>query len=158
MVDSVPSRSSHQGERSEPIHDASDEHRPANNGCGVIPDSIRRVLDTVETIEITTTGRSTGRPRRIEIWMHAIAGRYIITGTPGARDWYANLLANPALVVHLPGGIEYQANATPVTDEDFRRTVFNSARTWWYRTQNPVDELVATSPMVELVTATPVEK
>jgi len=110
------------------------------------------MLNTVETIEITTTGRSTGMPRRIEIWIYAIADRYIITGTPGARDWYANLLANPTLLVHLPGGAELQARVVPVTDPGFRRTVFTSAKTWWYRSQNPVDELVATSPMVELVT------
>jgi F420H(2)-dependent quinone reductase len=42
-------------------------------------------------IDITTTGRKTGEPRRIEIWFHRLDGRYFITGAPGRpRDWYAN--------------------------------------------------------------------
>jgi hypothetical protein len=122
----------------------------------MIPEPVRRMLDRVETIEITTTGRSSGLPRRIEIWMFGVADRYVITGTPGARDWYANVLAEPSLLIHLPDGTELRARTTPVTDPEFRRTVFTSANTWWYRTQSPVDELVATSPMIELVAIEPV--
>ena len=111
---------------------------------------IRRVLDTAETVDITTTGRTSGKPRRIEIWMYAVDGRYVITGTPGPRDWYANLLAEPRLTLHLPGEIDLGAVATPVTDEPIRHAVFTAEKTWWYRSQVPVADLVATSPMVEL--------
>ena len=46
--------------------------------------SIEQALDTDRVIDITTIGRKTGEPRRIEIWFHRIDGRYYITGTPGA--------------------------------------------------------------------------
>ena len=82
---------------------------------------IRSILDSIETVEITTIGRSSGRPRRIEIWMYAIDGRYVITGTPGPRDWFANLRANPELVIHLPGGVDVPATAATVTDRELLR-------------------------------------
>ncbi len=113
-------------------------------------EEVRLLLDTVETVDITTVGRFSGEPRRIEIWMYAVAGRHVITGTPGPRDWYANLLANPSMILHLPGEIDLPAVATPVIDEDFRRKVFTADKTWWYRSQATIEELVATSPMVEM--------
>ena len=110
----------------------------------------RQLLDNAETVDITTIGRFSGEPRRIEIWMYAIDGRYIITGTPGPRDWYANLLANPSMTLHLPSGVDLPAVATPVLEESFRHTVFTAERTWWYRSQVDLEELIATSPMVEM--------
>ena len=56
-------------------------------------DAVRRALENDLVIDITTTGRKTGRPRRKEIWFHNIDGHLYITGTPGRRDWYANLLS-----------------------------------------------------------------
>ena len=60
-------------------------------------DVVSEELGHDPTIDITTTGRRTGRPRRIEIWMLDVDGRYFITGTPGRRDWLANLSADPKL-------------------------------------------------------------
>ena len=113
-------------------------------------EEVRQLLDEVETVDVTTIGRFSGEPRRIEIWTYAIDGRHIITGTPGPRDWYANLLANPSMTLHLPGGIDLPAVATPVLDTEFRREVFTAEKTWWYRSQTDVAELAARSPMVEL--------
>ena len=59
-------------------------------------DQIRRALARGHLIDITTTGRKTGEPRRLEMWFHNLDGRIYITGTPGRRDWYANLVAEPA--------------------------------------------------------------
>ena len=59
-------------------------------------------LATDQVIDITTTGRQTGQPRRIEIWFHRVDDQYYITGTPGRpRSWYANLLAHPQFTFHL---------------------------------------------------------
>lgn len=55
------------------------------------------------TIDLTTIGRRSGRPSRIEIWWFYIEGTFIITGTPGARDWYANVLADPNVSIHVAG-------------------------------------------------------
>ncbi len=104
------------------------------------------------TVDITTTGRRSGEPRRIEIWMLAIDGQFFITGTPGRRDWLANLAADPRLVVHLKrrANADLPATATAVTDSSIRRRVLEHPSAHWYRGQTPIDELVANAPMVEL--------
>ena len=40
------------------------------------------------TVDITTIGARSGRPRRIEIWFYRAAGRIYLTTTPARRDWY----------------------------------------------------------------------
>ena len=45
-------------------------------------DAVRRALGRGHVIDITTTGRKSGRPRRIEIVFHNIDGRIYISGTP----------------------------------------------------------------------------
>ena len=113
---------------------------------------LRVELAADPTVDITTTGRRSGKPRRIEIWMLAVEGRFFITGTPGRRDWLANLHADPRLVVHLKrlAGIDLDATATPVTDRATRRRVVEHLSATWYRSQTPIDELVDTAPMVEV--------
>ena len=54
---------------------------------------VSRALERDRVIDITTTGRKTGQLRRIEIWVHNVEGRLFITGTPGRRHWFANLVA-----------------------------------------------------------------
>ena len=109
------------------------------------------------TIDITTTGRRSGQPRRIEIWMLDVDGRFFITGTPGRRDWLANLRADPHLVVHLKRRArqDFDAHAEPVTDPATRREVLEHLSARWYRGQAPLDELVGTSPMVEVTFEAP---
>jgi deazaflavin-dependent oxidoreductase (nitroreductase family) len=104
------------------------------------------------TVDITTTGRRSKLPRRIEIWMLDVDGRFFITGTPGRRDWLANLRADPRLVVHLKrrAGIDLDATAVPVTDPATRRLVLEHLSARWYRSQTGVEELVETAPMVEV--------
>ncbi len=88
---------------------------------------IREALARERTVDITTTGRRTGRPRRIEIWFHNLDGRIFITGTPGPRDWYANLLAHPDFTFHLKGRVQVDlpARAHPIRDEGKRRAVLS---------------------------------
>ena len=115
-------------------------------------DVLRNELADDPTVDITTTGRSSGQPRRIEIWMLDVDGRFFITGTPGPRDWLANLRADPRLVVHLKrrAGIDLEATATEVTDPATRRQVLEHLTATWYRTQTSLDELEASAPMVEV--------
>jgi deazaflavin-dependent oxidoreductase (nitroreductase family) len=111
----------------------------------------RAALRADPTIDITTTGRRTGQPRRLEIWMLAVGERFFITGTPGPRAWLANLIAHPELTVHLHDGeVDLPARAVPVTDAATRREVLEDAAARWYRGQTPIDDLVATAPMVEV--------
>ena len=106
-------------------------------------------LAATRVIDITTVGRRSGGPARIEIWWFHVEGRFIITGTPGPRDWYANLLADPSIVIHAPFG-DFDGQAAPVTDPELRRRVMTHPDLSWYQSQAELDTLVATSPMVEI--------
>ena len=88
-------------------------------------ESIKQALERDRTIDITTTGRKTGQPRRTEIWFHNVEGRLYITGTPGRRDWYANLLAHPEFTLHLKQSVraDLPARATAVLDKAQRREI-----------------------------------
>lgn len=89
-------------------------------------EQIRRALGRDRTIDITTTGRTTGRPRRIETWFYRVDGQIYLTGSPGKRDWYANLLVDPRFTFHLKESAtaDLPARAAPVTDPEARRTIF----------------------------------
>jgi deazaflavin-dependent oxidoreductase (nitroreductase family) len=109
------------------------------------------------TVDITTIGRRSRLPRRIEIWMMAVDGRFFLTGTPGTRDWMANLAADPTLIVHLKrhAHIDLPARAELVDDPALRRTVLEHLNAEWYREQEPLDVLLADAPMVEVVLEAP---
>jgi deazaflavin-dependent oxidoreductase (nitroreductase family) len=88
-------------------------------------DDIKTALESDRTIDITTIGRKSGEPRRLEIWFHNLDGRIFITGSPGSRGWYANLLANPDFTFHLKESVQADlaATARPITDESEKRGV-----------------------------------
>jgi len=104
------------------------------------------------TVDITTTGRKSGEPRRIEIWVVKVGNRVVIGGTPRPRDWLANVRADPSMVVHFKERAVFDASATAVevTDPEVRREIWEHLSTTWYRGQTPVEELIATAPTVEL--------
>ncbi len=113
-------------------------------------ESVRAALARDRTIDITTTGRRSGEPRRIEIWFHMIDGRAYITGTPGTRDWYANLLAHPEFTFHLKESAtaDLRARATPVTDDAARRALFERILVKVGRPAADLDTWMARSPLV----------
>jgi len=114
--------------------------------------AVRQALENDLTVDITTTGRSSGGSSRIEIWMLHIDGRFFITGTPGPRDWFANLGRDARLVVHLKQAVnaDVAATARVVVDPGTRRWLFEHDAASWYRGQVDTAELVASAPMVEL--------
>jgi F420H(2)-dependent quinone reductase len=112
---------------------------------------IRGALETERTIDITTTGRTTGRPHRIEIWFHNLAGRLYLTGTPGTRGWYANLLAHPGFTFHLKGAVraDLPARATAVVEPAERRAVLSRLLERLGRAAE-VEAWIRDSPLVEV--------
>src|SRR5712692_4764530 len=88
-------------------------------------EQIQSALAQGQVIDITTTGKSSGVPRRVEIRFHNVDGQIYITGTPGKRGWYANLAANPAFTFHLKRGVtaDLPARATPITNPTARRAI-----------------------------------
>jgi len=117
-------------------------------------DRIEKALNRDNTIDITTIGRNSGRPQRIEIWFKQVNGRTYITGTPGPRDWYANMLANPHFTFHLKQSIraDLPARARPVLAEAERRHILADPVMAWYHGQvSSLEDLVAGSPLVEVL-------
>ncbi len=116
-------------------------------------DTIRRALAHGHTIDITTTGRKTGVPRRVELVFHNFDGRLYLSGLPRAnrrRSWLANLAAEPAFTFHLKGPVtaDLPALAREVTDPVERQAVLRRVARVWNRTD--VDLMVAHSPLVEV--------
>ena len=100
-------------------------------------------------IDITTRGRRTGEPRRIELVFFDFDGRLYISGRPGRRGWYANLQADPRFTFHLKRGVkaDLPARARPVTDPDERRAVMTRIAQAWRTDPEP---MIAGSPLVEV--------
>jgi deazaflavin-dependent oxidoreductase (nitroreductase family) len=80
------------------------------------------------TIDITTTGRRSGQPRRIEICFYRFEDAVYLSGVPAprSRDWLVNLAANPDFTFHLKHGViaDLPAVAQVITDPAERRRVF----------------------------------
>ncbi|RIX28644.1 nitroreductase/quinone reductase family protein [Amnibacterium setariae] len=133
----------------------------------LLPPEVLRALDIdrhstawQRTVDITTTGARTGRPRRIEIWFHKIEGRWYLSSTPARRSWYANLLAHPRFVFHLKHGIraDLPAIAVPVPDPTERRRIFQHIVDDFNQPHDParvgraqhVEDWLAASPLLEI--------
>ena len=118
-----------------------------------LDDRVRGALARGGVIDITTVGRSTGRPRRIEIAFHNIDGRIYISGMPSPtrRSWLANLEARPDFTFHLKGAVraELAAKARIIdTIEERRRILAPVARTW---RRNDLEVMVRQSPLIEVI-------
>ena len=54
--------------------------------------------------DVTTVGRISGRPHRIEIWFaHYNGTAYLLSGGGDRSDWVRNLIANRAVTVDVAG-------------------------------------------------------
>ena len=81
-------------------------------------------------IDITTTGRRTGLPRRIEIWAHYMRGKIFIASRPGKRSWHSNMISNKNFMIHFKGTspTNLPAIARPVFDKSEREKIFGIIR------------------------------
>lgn len=115
------------------------------------PEHIRHALATDRVIDITTTGRQSGTPHRIETWFYRADGKLFLTGSPGRRDWYANLVATPEFLFQLKGSVEADlpARATPITDPSARRAIFAEILGDLDKAQD-LDAWLAGSPLMEV--------
>lgn len=113
--------------------------------------AVQRALSRPHRIDITTTGRRSGKPRRIELVFHVIDGRIVISGMPGRRDWYANLVANPRMTFHLTGPVkaDLPALARPITEPEERRRVMEAVTRNW-RAEDRFETFYQRSPLIEV--------
>ncbi len=117
-------------------------------------EDIRTLLKIDEVVDITTTGRKTGEARRIEIRLHVLDGKLYLTGRPGMpRSWYANMMANPEITIHLKQSLvrDVPSTASAVKDAGERRRVFARMLELESRMSHVDPESwTATAPLVEL--------
>jgi hypothetical protein len=92
----------------------------------------------------------------METWIYRVGGRFYLTGSPGKRDWYANLLANPGFTLHLKQSVraDLVARATPILDSDRRRAIFRDILSDLGQLGG-LQAWLAGSPLVEVTFAEP---
>ncbi len=115
-------------------------------------EDIDNALQGVQTVDITTTGRKSGKPRKLEIVAHNIDGRIYISGIPfpRRRSWLANLDANADMTFHLKGKLraDLPATARVIEDETERRQILpHIARNWG---RKDLEKMVEQSPLIEV--------
>jgi deazaflavin-dependent oxidoreductase (nitroreductase family) len=83
---------------------------------------------------VTTTGRVTGKPHRIEIWFAAAPDTdtiYLMSGGRERSDWVRNLIAGPTCTVEI-GADSFRGHARVVEgtaeEEPARRLVYEKYR------------------------------
>ncbi|MDQ6794217.1 MAG: nitroreductase/quinone reductase family protein [Chloroflexota bacterium] len=118
----------------------------------ITQDGIQTALERNQLVDITTMGRRSGQPRRLEIFMHNIGGRLYISGIPRPekRSWLVNLESDPHLTLHLKEGIgvDLPATARVIDEDEERRAVLTDVARTWQRHDLPT--MVRMSPLIEV--------
>ena len=121
-----------------------------------MPASVDSALHRSQVIDLTTTGRRSGVPRRIEIFLHELDGQLFISGQPFTRKraWLLNIDADSHVVVHLKRGVtaDLPATARVVDDPGERRPLIEAAARRWGR--HDVELMMAQSPLIVLTVGT----
>jgi len=119
------------------------------------------------TIDITTTGRRSGKPRRLEIVFYRLDDDIYLSGIPApkTRDWLANLAAQPQFTFHLKHGVvaDLAATARVITDPAERQRILAVFVGEFNRRRGPdspwpeavLDEWVQRSPLAKVTFAEP---
>ena len=115
-------------------------------------EAVRDALANDRTVDITTTGRRSGEPHRIEIWIWRHDGRTYLSGAPGRRDWLANLRANPEFTLHLKESLQADVPATarPIAEQAERREVIAGILEEAGRSPDNPEDWLARSPLAEV--------
>src|ERR1700730_9180670 len=118
-----------------------------------LDDKVREGLSRpVSRVDITTTGRKSGQPRRIEMVLHNIDGKLYISGQPypKRRGWLSNLEAHPQFTLHLTRGVRADppASAREITHLKEGRQVVEGVARHWQR--HDADTMVSQSPLIEV--------
>jgi len=115
-----------------------------------LDDRVSRALQRGHLVDITTTGRRSGRPRRIEVVVHNIDGRIYVSGRPGwPRSWVANLRADPRMTFHLKRVVvaDLPAHGRVITDRAERERIIPAIAAGW---RYDPSLMVASSPLIEV--------
>ncbi len=117
-------------------------------------DNVRAALDHNQIVDLTTTGRRSGLPRRIEIYLHNLDGRLVISGRPAPgriRAWIHNIEADPRVTIHLKGPAgqaDLAATARVIGEPAERLELIRAvARNWQV---SDIQPMLDHSPLIEV--------
>ena len=80
--------------------------------------AIAKLKRALEEVEITVTGRRSGRDRSLLVWFVQEDDRLFLLPLKGTdTEWYRNVLKTPTIRL-AAGGAEATATPTPLTDPD----------------------------------------
>jgi deazaflavin-dependent oxidoreductase (nitroreductase family) len=79
-------------------------------------EAFTQALDSTQEIELTVTGRKSGREISIPVWFVRDGDKLYLVPVRGTdSDWYKNVLQEPTIRLSA-GGARLTARATPITD------------------------------------------
>lgn len=115
--------------------------------------TIIAALRRSQVIDLTTTGRRSGESRRIEIYLHSLDGRLVISGIPNpgrTRAWLHNVTADSRVTLHLKAGVaaDVPGTARVITDPAERAELLAGVARNWKRTD--LEVMQAHSPLIEV--------
>ena len=86
---------------------------------------INEAIHNDRLVDITTTGRKTGKKYRKEVRLRHVEGTVYLTNNPGPRDWAANLYTIPNFLYHFKESaeIEVMAVAVPIKEDEQKRKI-----------------------------------
>ncbi|MDW3177511.1 MAG: nitroreductase/quinone reductase family protein [Acidimicrobiia bacterium] len=113
---------------------------------------IDEALEQEQFAYLTTRGRTSGRPHRIEIWFVVIEGAVWVASGGGDRaDWIRNLVMDRSLVLEI-GSDSWQASATVHTslhEHPARQRLASRYQGW--KPGEPLSNWATSSLLVEIV-------
>ena len=96
----------------------------AQTGKSVTRVDIEKVANE-STVELTTTGRKSGKPHTKPIWFVYDQGRlYLQAGKGGKTDWYQNLKKNPQMTLKI-GTLTFAGKAKFIDDQKETEIIHN---------------------------------
>jgi hypothetical protein len=89
---------------------------------------IKQALASTEELEITVTGRNSGRKISFPVWFVLESETlYLLPVKGSASNWYKNILRNPTMTISARG-MEITINVKPITDPPTVREVVEKFR------------------------------
>jgi deazaflavin-dependent oxidoreductase (nitroreductase family) len=80
------------------------------------PDAFKKALQSTDEIELTVSGRASGRTISHPVWFVQEGEKLYLLPVRGSdSDWYKNVLKNPTITL-AANGVRWTATATPITD------------------------------------------
>jgi deazaflavin-dependent oxidoreductase (nitroreductase family) len=113
----------------------------------------RDALRGTRELELTVTGRNSGRESTRPVWFVQDDGNLFLLPVGGSdSNWYKNVLKTPSIEL-TAGGTELRANAQPLDDADAVRQVADR-----FRARYGADQVAGSYPKLDAAVAVPLQE